>query len=70
MPLQLGWWRWRTIPFDEGPLEVVVRLFDHAAIVHLAAAALDPGDQAGIAGQVLGVGEAVNGADFSIDDDG
>ena len=56
--------------FDEGPLQVVIRLIDHASIVDLAAAGAYSGDETGIAGQVFGGGEAVDGAELPVDDDG
>ena len=50
--------------FDESPLQVGVGLFDHAAVVDVPTAGADFGDQAAVAGEVLGSAEAVDGADF------
>ena len=38
--------------------------------MHLAAAGVDPGDEAGVAGEVLGGRQALDGAQLPVDDDG
>ena len=55
---------------DEGLLQVVVGLPDHAAVVDLAAAGAYAGDETGIAGQVLGGREALDGSQLPVDHDG
>jgi hypothetical protein len=62
----------------KSPLEVVVGLLpgrtpgrcDHLAVVGLAAAGLDLGEEPGVAGEVMGRREAIDGSHFAIDDDG
>jgi len=56
--------------FDVGPLQVVVALLDHFAIVSLTGAGLHLGHGAGVACEVLGAREAVNRTQFAVDDDG
>src|SRR3989304_4548671 len=55
---------------DKGPFEVIVGLFDHPALVGLARAGLRLGYSAGVAGKVLGAGEAVDRSHFPVDHDG
>lgn len=56
--------------FDEGPFQVVVALLDQSTIVGAACAGLDLGHESGVAGEVLGGREAVDRADFAINDNG
>ena len=62
----------------KSPLEVVIRLLpgrkpgrcDHPSIVDLPTTGLDLGDEPGVAGEMVGRREAVDGSDFAIDYDG
>ena len=54
--------------FNKCPLQVGVALFDQATVVSPAGAGADLGDKAGVAGEVLGSREAVDGTDLAIDD--
>ena len=56
--------------FDEGPLEIVVGLLSHATVACLASAGVHFRNNTGIGSQVVGGGEAIDGADLSFDDDG
>jgi len=56
--------------FDESPLEVGVALLDHVSVVGSAGAGAELGDEAAVAGEVLGGREAVDGAELTINDDG
>jgi len=56
--------------FDEGPLQVLIGGFAHVAEAGLPAAGVDGGDEAGVAGQLAWRGEAIDGADLAVDDDG
>lgn len=56
--------------FDEGPFQASVALLDHPAVVGSASAGAEPGDQTTVAGEVLGAGKAVDGANFAVNDDG
>ena len=54
----------------KSPLEVGVALLHHVAVVGSAGAGAELGDEAAVAGEVLGGREAVDGADLTITDDG
>jgi len=54
----------------QGPLEVSVALLHHVAVVGSAGAGAELGDEAAVAGEVLGGREALDGADLTINDDG
>jgi len=54
----------------KNPLEVGVALLQHAAIVGSAGAGAELGDEAAVAGEVLGGREAVDGAELTMNDDG
>lgn len=56
--------------FNERPLEVVIGLLDHPSVVDLPTAGLDLGDEASVASEARGRREAIDGADFPINDDG
>ena len=56
--------------FDEGPLQILIRLFDHLAKAKLATAALDLWCCASVAGEITRGGKAIDITNLEINDDG
>lgn len=56
--------------FDEGPLEIVVSLLSHTTEAGLAAAGMDFGNNPGVGSEMPCIGEAIDGADLTFNNDG
>jgi hypothetical protein len=56
--------------FDESPLQVLIGGLAHVTEAGLAAAGVDGGDEAGVAGELAWRVEAIDAADLAVDHDG